>query len=236
MSQGSRTFIHLAALAGLAALLSIVLRNASRDDAFIYLQVARNLVEGGGWSFNPGDGSNPCTGPLYVVVLALLLAAGIPGETALVTSFSVFLVAAARFAYLAFEGIDRTFAVAAGIVVLTSSVILGSCGVETALYMAVIFGAIRAYQKQSFVLLGVALGALPFIRPDGVLVIAAFVVVAGRELCRRRDVLMPFALTAAGTTAAVLLATPGIVPNSVLVKMVQGKADWNNITFLQYFF
>jgi hypothetical protein len=54
----------------------------SPDDLFIHLRFAENLVEHGEWAFNPGEPSAGATSPPWVLVLALLLAAGLPGAAA----------------------------------------------------------------------------------------------------------------------------------------------------------
>ena len=44
----------------------------SLDDSWIYATFARNLAMGAGYSFNPGEPIAGATGPLYVLILALL--------------------------------------------------------------------------------------------------------------------------------------------------------------------
>ena len=48
------------------------------DDAWIHLQFARNLADGHGFSFNPGVPSSGSTAPLWTLLLAGLIAVGIP--------------------------------------------------------------------------------------------------------------------------------------------------------------
>jgi len=48
------------------------------DDAYIHLQMARNLVEGGGFSFNAGEPVAASTAPLWTLFVALLYA--LPGD------------------------------------------------------------------------------------------------------------------------------------------------------------
>jgi hypothetical protein len=54
----------------------------SPDDLFIHLRFADNLVQHGEWAFNPGEPSAGATSPPWVLALALLLAAGLPGVAA----------------------------------------------------------------------------------------------------------------------------------------------------------
>jgi arabinofuranosyltransferase len=48
------------------------------DDAWIHLQFARNVADGHGFSFNPGVPSSGSTAPLWTLLLAGLLAVGVP--------------------------------------------------------------------------------------------------------------------------------------------------------------
>ncbi len=48
------------------------------DDAWIHLQFARNMAEGHGFSFNPGVPSSGSTAPLWTLLLAGLVAIGVP--------------------------------------------------------------------------------------------------------------------------------------------------------------
>ncbi len=60
-----------------AVLLVLPFRGYQTDDTFIYLQYARNLAAGSGFSFNPGEPSYGFTSPLWTVLLALGLRAGL---------------------------------------------------------------------------------------------------------------------------------------------------------------
>src|SRR5690606_28996768 len=48
------------------------------DDAWIHLQFARNLVEGQGFSYNPGVSSSGSTAPLWTLLLAVPAWLGLP--------------------------------------------------------------------------------------------------------------------------------------------------------------
>jgi arabinofuranosyltransferase len=50
----------------------LALRDHANDDAYITFRHARNLVEGNGFAFNPGDRLLSTTAPLHALVLALL--------------------------------------------------------------------------------------------------------------------------------------------------------------------
>ena len=48
------------------------------DDAWIHLQFARNVAEGQGFSFNPGESSSASSAPLWTLALAVPLGLGLP--------------------------------------------------------------------------------------------------------------------------------------------------------------
>ncbi len=63
----------------LAAALMWPLQDYVTDDTFIHLQYARNLAEGRGLVFNPGERVYGCTSPLWVTLLADGIALGFDG-------------------------------------------------------------------------------------------------------------------------------------------------------------
>jgi hypothetical protein len=75
------------------------------DDTYIHLVYARNVMQGQGWSFNPGEPSYGSTSPLWIFLLAPaagtetggLLAARIWGLLAGLGSIIVFFILAGRF-------------------------------------------------------------------------------------------------------------------------------------------
>jgi hypothetical protein len=58
------------------------LRGYTTDDTFIHLRYARNMIELGEFSFNPGHDTFGATSPLWIFGLVLLLKLGIPPLTA----------------------------------------------------------------------------------------------------------------------------------------------------------
>jgi hypothetical protein len=65
-----------------ASLLCWPLRNYLTDDTFIHLRYAENLATGHGLVFNPGERVYGCTSPLWVVLIADLMALGMDGLAA----------------------------------------------------------------------------------------------------------------------------------------------------------
>jgi len=72
----------LAVALALAAALMWPLRAYITDDTFIHLQYARNLAEGHGPVFNPGERVYGSTSPLWVGLLAAAIALGLDGLAA----------------------------------------------------------------------------------------------------------------------------------------------------------
>lgn len=70
--RANRGVTAAAALLFLAVwlLISMTWRNTLRDDAFIFYTYARNLLDGNGFVFNPGEYVNGCTSALYPLLIA----------------------------------------------------------------------------------------------------------------------------------------------------------------------
>jgi hypothetical protein len=158
----------------LVALLARILpQPRTVDDAFITFRYSRNLVEGNGFVYNPGDKVLGTTTPLYTAVMAL---AGLLGEdypwyalavNALADAAGVFLLF-----YLALE-LTRSRLTAGWIAGLWAvsaySVTFAIGGMETSLHNLLMLAAWYSYFKKYPLWLGAlcALGVLT--RPDAVL-------------------------------------------------------------------
>lgn len=76
MSRGARLLPFLPFL--IFALLGLPFVEYLTDDTFIFLRFARNFAQGLGLSFNPGEPVYGFTSPLWVLLLTVLAAAGLP--------------------------------------------------------------------------------------------------------------------------------------------------------------
>lgn len=139
------------------------------DDAWIHLQFARNLVEGQGFSFNPGEVVSASTAPLWTLALALLFA--LPFEV--VWSAKVLGVALLWFSGLLTLRLGRSLALERGwalagglVVVMTPRLVWGSLsGMEVLLYTALaLYGCCRHLET---------LGGPPCARGTAALALAA---------------------------------------------------------------
>lgn len=121
-----------------AILIAHIFRYAIADDAFIYLRVANNLTQEFEWSYNKGEVVNPCSGPLYVLILSLLLIFKIPGETALVVSSAIALAGSGIALYFILRATGPAYAAAAVTTYLTSWTLVASGGLEVTWFLFII--------------------------------------------------------------------------------------------------
>jgi hypothetical protein len=163
------------------------------DDPYIHFQFARNLVHGGGLSFNPGEPVPGATSPLWVLVLAVPQWLGLQAEPAA----AVLGVASAALACGLTAAVGRACglpallaALAAVATALTARITWASVsGMETclaaALSLAVVLvqlSSVRGARRGA--LLGLLAGAAANARPE-MLLLAALVAVF--ELAPARD-------------------------------------------------
>ncbi len=124
---------------------------APLDDAWIHFQFARNLAQGNGFSFNPGEPTPGSTAPLWTVMLAGI---GLVTEDFLTPAIGLsglFLLASVFLSYgLAFELTNSRWAgFAAGLAVALSGrfVWAGLAAMETTAFAALSLGAIWSYTR-----------------------------------------------------------------------------------------
>ncbi len=169
------------------------------DDAWIHLQFARNVAEGHGFSFNPGVPSSGSTAPLWTLLLAVPLAAGVqPMAAAKILGLAGALVAALAAAALARHLTEsRAAGVVAGIAVaLTPRMVwAGLSGMEVTLYTALSTLAVLAYARAAGtgrpgVSWGILAGLAGWARPEtfviGPVLAAGWVLWSGRVAGTRR--------------------------------------------------
>lgn len=119
------------------------------DDAWIHLQFARNLAGGHGFSFNPGVPSSGSTAPLWTILLAVPLAAGIPALVAAkllgILLAGATAVAAAALTWRLTE--SRAASIVAGLATAIAPRLVwsGLSGMEVPLYTALTLLAMVAY-------------------------------------------------------------------------------------------
>lgn len=178
-----RHWIGLAAVTAVALLLlAFFLRTemaitggvpgAPLDDAWIHLQFARNLSQGHGFSYNPGDPTPGSTAPLWTLLLAAvaLFTDDLLLPALLLSAF--FLLLTVWLAYgFAFSLTQQVWA--AGLAGLGTAVAgrflwAGWAGMETTAFAALSVGAVWAYTRRGLRPLPALLFALASqLRPEG---------------------------------------------------------------------
>jgi len=146
------------------------------DDTYIYLKYAKNLVEGGGFSFNDGEPSSGVTGPLWVFLIAAGTAGGLdPYVVAktldlLFASLSIFLVYVLAYAIMR----DRIFAFVSACMVAADSWILrwAGSGMETSLGVLLTLLVFWYVYRGEYVVASLVSGLLTLVRPEGAMLFA----------------------------------------------------------------
>ena len=166
------------------------------DDAWIYQTYARNLTQSGEWAFVPGAPSGGSTGPLWVLFLAA-------GYLARVDHFiwSYLLGSAALFGLgsAGVWGVKRLHPELGNLALLAGAVLIfewhlvwaAASGMETALAALLTAAVLAALFKagmppRAWLTIGLAIGIMVWIRPDGILLLApagfALLLEAGKPL------------------------------------------------------
>lgn len=211
----------------LATVTVVLLRDAVVDDAFVYLQVARQIAHHGEWAFNPQHAMNPCTGPLYVVLVIGIMLMGIGGETALLVAFGSGLWVA----MLLSERLVRHHALWARcmalILPLTIGALLQSAGLESVWFLVALLAVAQLAYSEREGALGCSLAAAALLRPEGLLLLP--VVMGLRYVARQRLVWRSVALVLGVLALWGLFAWNSfgeVVPHTVRVKHLQGGMGW----------
>lgn len=216
-----------AALAGFAALATILVRAAIADDAFIYLRFAQNLARGDGWAFNPGETIAGTTSPLFTALLALLHVVEVQGPASLLVLFAAGLAAIAIVTFSALRAGGPVLAIATALVAITWPPLLRAVGLETSLLLATAALAALAYERGRLEWAGAFSGLCALSRPEGIAMLAALVLVTVLRRDRRPGALIwPFLAVITPWLLFAWATFGSAIPHSVRVKSIQGSIDW----------
>ena len=106
------------------------------------------LLHGQGWTYNPGEALNAATSPLHVLLLAALGKAGLAPSAAAHLLGAAGLAGAAWFTYLLLRHVGGPEeGLGAGLLLLTSPLLLSTFGLETLLYLCSAAAAVYWYQR-----------------------------------------------------------------------------------------
>jgi hypothetical protein len=194
------------------------------DDAWIHLSYARAFAETGVFGYNPGEWQNGSTAPLWSLLLALPLKAGLEPAVA---ARSLGLLAGGASLLLAWGaarslGGPRLAALTIVALVLDPwTGILAVSGMETQAAMAASFACVLALLHERWTLGGLALAAGGLLRPElGLLVPAALVLAPTNRA--RASVLIPPALAGGAWLLFGVLVAGHPLPNAFRTKVVVG--------------
>lgn len=185
------------------------------DDAYISLRYARNLVDGHGLVWNPGEAVEGYSNLAWVLVSAAAMALGLDPVLA-IRGFGV-LCAVLTLSTLVHRAPSSTGAAVAGLAFAASATVAAWCGAgleQPLLAYLVVFAATRPFDLAS----GIALGVAAITRPDGILLAAAVVVAARPRLAHA----VPVAVAFLGQLAFRKLTYGAWVPNTAHAKLAFG--------------
>ena len=209
------------------------------DDAFITFRYADNLVAGRGFVYNPGEYVMGTSSPLFAFLLALF---GLVKISAPIAAFSICLLATLLtllviFKIMAHAGLrEGGYFTCALYAVAPFSVTYGVSGMETALYLLLVFTLLAFPSAPSWRV--AVLGTLAMLcRPDGVLAVAVILVTRflGDRKTLKKD-LFYFLLLGLPWLAFLQLYYGQIIPQSLLAKAHLKRDTWTSlINFFDFF-
>jgi len=221
--------VALGSLIVLATWLAYLNRAAQADDAMICLRYVRNLVDGLGWSFNPGEATQGSTSVLNTLLLAL--ATWVSGEPipAQVVVQGLCVAGAAWFVLLLVER-DHGFlagALAAAIVV-SVPLFETTQGLECAPFACGLTAATWAAARGRLRLASLLVGLTALARPSGILLVP---ILFGHEWWRARSegrlrqalsaTLVPVGIVLGLWSAWAWAAFGSPLPNTLAAKIAQ---------------
>lgn len=173
------------ALIGAGAALSLFLcsyyayvsREYQRDDALIYYRYISNVLNGDGLVYNAGEKINAMTSPLYAYIS--IPSAYVVGDIHLSQSIlgGLFLFLAAFVVMMIFRKQEMTvYGVMAAILIVSTPYYYLAFGMETMLFLFLVFLTIYLFMDNRFLLLGLASGLLMLTRGEGILLVLTLMI------------------------------------------------------------
>jgi hypothetical protein len=143
------------------------------DDTYIYVQYAKNIAHGGGFSFNANTPSYGITGPLWVLLIASGAKAGldpfIVAKTFDILFASLSIVLVYTFSATLIQ--DKMYALFAALVVSFDAWFLrwSGSGMETSFAVILVLIAVKYAYLGDYHIAGFVTGLLTLVRPEGLL-------------------------------------------------------------------
>lgn len=148
----------------------VVMQEFRLDDSFITYRYARNLAQGIGLVYNPGETVLSTTAPLYAILLA--------GWSLILPDFHVLgsligVVSIAVGGWMVSRLAERHLAPGlrlwAGLAYVLSSPLWLALGMETALWIGLVLASIDMAQRERWAVAGLLIGLAVLVRPDAAL-------------------------------------------------------------------
>jgi hypothetical protein len=200
------------------------------DDSWIHLQFARNLAEGRGFAYNPGEPVSGSTAPLWTLLLAagaLLAGASITMTKILGGAAAIAAALVTRRAALAFGAAPAVAVVAAGVLLWSGAFAWGALsGMEVTLAALLVAVALLALARDATWATASAAALAALARPEAVLLIPLFAL--ARPLTwRRAAVFVAVTAVVLAPFVAFSYATVGRpVPATAIAKVEGGLLGW----------
>lgn len=169
-SPWSRYVGLLAYIALVVGVIFVFFADWAYDDPFITYRYARNLVNGLGFVYNPGERVLSTTTPLYVLVLAAL--SPLPLELSqLSILFGAFCLACGGLLLCSLARPDETgIAGWAGLALYPSfPLLIATLGSEVPFYLMLCLAALASYGRRRYALTAICVALAALARPDGAL-------------------------------------------------------------------
>lgn len=200
------------------------------DDTYIYLRTAVNVVQGDGWSFNPGDPSYSVTGPLWAMLIAGGAAVGLDPyivAKSLDATLAALAVLALQLLVVSVTE-DRLLAAWAAIITTFDASLLrwAGSGMETSLAVLLTLLVVRYVIDDEWLIAGAALGLLVLARPEYAL-LAPWLVIATRDAPWKHHLrrwAAPLAITIG--IVGVWWTTAAVWTGTFLPTTIGSKAGW----------
>ncbi len=146
------------------------------DDTYIYLQYARNLASGDGFSFNGGTPSYGVTGPLWVLIVSAGTLGGLDPYVVAKILDLVFASLALLVLYVLATAVlrNRIFALATAAIFSFDAWFLrwSASGMETSAAVLLSLAAVLYVFRNEYLIASVVCGFLTLLRPEGAILFA----------------------------------------------------------------
>lgn len=236
-------------LGGLGIILIILLLHISYfnfdhtiDDAYISFRYAKNLIQGYGLVYNPGEQVEGYTNLLWVLLVAPFIFLGQdPGYISNIFSiiFACFIVLITFSIAKRLIGTMGAFAAALFLVFNASFIIWITGGLETTLFGFLLILSIFLFFKEKFLLSGLVFGLSYLTRPEGLLFafIAACFLLAKRNIKGALLFLFPFLSIFFSHFLFRFFYYHELLPNTFYAKVVPSNLQYQQgISYTKWFF